>query len=78
MTVDEAKVLKNNVHLTFDTDAGQETMKYMEKIGSWFPTVYDTNDTNDIIARDANRKLIGTLKSIMTLSAEQISKLTEE
>ena len=78
MTIDEAKALKANIHATFESPQGKETMVYMEKIGSWFPTVYDSGDTNEIIARDANRRLIGTLKSIMTLTADQISQLTEE
>ena len=67
MTIDEAKALKNNIHLTFDTPQGQEVMKFMEKIGGWTPSIYDSGDTNEIIARDANRRLIGTLKSIMNL-----------
>lgn len=77
MTRDEAASLKSNLHATFDSPHGQETMRYLEKIGSWYPTVYDSGDTNEIIARDANRRLIGTLKTILILSPEQIVKLTE-
>ena len=78
MTVQEATALKSNIHSTFDTPQGKEVMKYMEKIGCWIPNVFDSGDTNEIIARDANRRLIGTLKTIMTLTAEQIAALTEE
>lgn len=78
MTLLEAKALKINVHATFDSPSGKEVMKYLEKIGAWTPTVYDSGETNEIIARDANRRLIGTLKSIMLLTAEQICSLTEE
>lgn len=77
MTLDEARALKANVHATFESVYGKEVMKYIEKIGSWYPTVYDTGETNEIIARDANRRLIGTLKSIMNLTADQIAQLTE-
>lgn len=77
MTLDETKALKNNVHLTFGTAHGQEVMKFIEKIGGWTPTIYDSGDTNEIIARDANRRLIGTLKTIMQLNAEQILALQE-
>ena len=78
MTIKEAQALKANVHATFETPSGQETMKYIEKIGAWCPTIYDSNDTNDIIARDANKRLIGTLKTIMMLTAEQIVTLQED
>ena len=78
MTIEEAKALKNNVHLTFESPQGKEVMKYIEKIGCWIPTVYDSGETNEIIARDANRRLIGTLKTIMILNAEQIVALQEE
>ena len=78
MNINEAKSLKSNVHTVFDSDAGKEVMKYMEKIGCWIPNVFDSGDTNEIIARDANRRLIGTLKTIMNLTPEQIAALTTE
>ncbi len=78
MTLDEARVLKQNIHTTFDSKHGQETMKFIERIGSWWPRYTDSNETNDVIARDANRKLIATLKNIMNLSAEHIVILTQE
>jgi hypothetical protein len=78
MTRDEAAALKSNMHVTFESPQGKEIMRYIEKIGSWIPTVYDSMDTNAIVARDANRRLIGTLKTIMELNPEQIAALTEE
>ena len=78
MTADEARILKQNVHLTFESPQGKEVMAYIEKIGHWTPTVYDSGETNEIIARDANRRLIGTLKTIMILNTEQIVLLQEE
>ena len=75
MTVEEIKALKANVHATFDTPHGQETMAFIEAVGGWTPTIADSNETNDIIARDANRQLIGTLKTIMQCNAEQLATL---
>ena len=66
------------MHATFDSPQGKEVMRYIEQIGHWFPTVYDTGDTNEIIARDANRRLVGTLKSILTITPAQLVALTEE
>jgi len=67
--------LKSNLHATFDSPQGKEAMKFLEEIGSWYPKLSDSNETNDIIARDANRKLIATIKTILTLSTEQIVAL---
>jgi hypothetical protein len=75
MTRDEVGILKRNMCLVFDTPQGKDVMKYLEKIGSWYPTVMDSNDTNAIVARDANRRLIGTIKTIMELEPEQIYTL---
>jgi hypothetical protein len=77
MTRDEAAALKSNMHTTFESPQGKEIMRFIEKIGNWTPTVFDSMDTNDIIARDANRRLIGTLKTIMEISPDQIVTLTE-
>jgi len=78
MTKDEAIALKSNIHATFDSPQGKEVMRYMERIGSWYPKIYDSMDTNDIVSRDANRRLIGTIKTIMELKPEQIVALMEE
>lgn len=75
MTLDEAKTLKNNIHLTFESPQGKETMKFMKQIGSWWPHVSDSMDTNAIVARDANRRLLGTIRTIMDLTPEQILTL---
>lgn len=72
------QTLKANMHATFDTPQGKEIMLFLEKIGSWYPTVFDTNETNAVIARDANRRLIGTLKTILTLSADQIVQAAKQ
>lgn len=77
MTLDEAKALKSNVCATFESRPGQEAMLFIEKIGSWYPTVFDAGDTNSVIARDANRRLIGSIKTVMECSPEQIVALFE-
>jgi hypothetical protein len=67
--------LKSNMHATFDSPQGKEVMKFLEKIGGWTPSIMDSNETNDIIARDANRKLLGTIKTILELKVDQIVEL---
>ena len=75
---DEVVGLKSNLHATFGSPQGKEAMKFIEEIGSWYPKMTDSNETNDIIARDANRKLIATIKTILDLSPEQIIALTNK
>ena len=76
--LDYVKGLKSNLHITFESPQGQEVMKFIEQIGSWYPNIFDTSETNEVIARDANRRLIGTIKSIMELSPEQITALARK
>jgi len=78
MTREEVVALKSNLHATFGSPQGQEAMKFMEKIGGWTPSIYDSGDTNEIIARDANRRLIGTIKTIMELTPDQIMTLVNK
>ena len=78
MTLDEIKALQSNIRTTFETPQGKEVMAYIEKIGCWTPTVFDSGETNEIIARDANRRLIGTLKSLLILTPEQVRALSQE
>ena len=73
--IDEVMALQSNLRATFETPQGREAMKFIEQIGSWTPTIFDTLDTNEVIARDANRRLIGTLKSLLEHSPEIIVNL---
>lgn len=72
------EALKSNMHATFDSPQGKEVMAFIEAIGGWMPSVYDSSDTNEIIARDANRRMIGTIKTILELSPEQIVALAQQ
>jgi hypothetical protein len=70
--------LKSNLNLVFDNPPGQEVFSFLEEIGSWYPKQWDSMETNAIIARDANRRLLGTLRTIMQLEPEQIIALAKE
>lgn len=72
------KDLQANLRATLDTPAGKEVMRFLESIGGWTPNIFDTLDTNEVIARDANRRLIGTIKSLLELSPEQIVALAKQ
>lgn len=70
--IDDVKTLQSNLRAAFGSPQGQEAMKFMEQIGGWYPTMLDSEDTNAIISRDANRRLLGTLKTLMDLQPEQV------
>lgn len=70
--IEQVRALQSNLRATFDTPHGKEAMKFMQELGSWFPSVFDSMETNAIIARDANRRLLGTVRTLLDLSPEQI------
>lgn len=76
--IDYVRALKSNLHVTFDSVQGRESLKFMKEISGWWPTVLDSNETNDIIARDANRRLLGTIRTILELTPEQIVNLAKQ
>ena len=75
--VEEIKALQANLHACFGSPQGKEVLKYMEQLCHWTPTIYDSNDTNDIIARDASRKIYGTIKTFLELNPEQLAALAQ-
>jgi hypothetical protein len=76
--LNEVKKLKADCHTVFDSPQGKDVMKFMQEIGGWFPSVFDSMETNDIIARDATRRLLGTIRTIMDLAPEQIVALANK
>lgn len=74
----QVRKLKQDLHLVFDTPQGKDVLRFMQELGGWYPTVWDSMETNDIIARDANRKLLGTIRTILELAPEQIVVLANK
>ena len=77
-TIDQIKGVQSNLIAVFGTPQGQEVMGYLEDIGSWYPKMDDSGETNEIIARDANRRLLGTIKTLLKLTPEQVMALKGE
>ena len=77
-TIDQIKGVQSNLIAVFSTPQGQEVMGYLEDIGSWYPKMNDSGETNEIIARDANRRLLGTIKTLLKLTPEQVMALKGE
>ena len=77
-TIDQIKGVQSNLIAVFSTPQGQEVMRYLEDIGSWYPKMDDSGETNEIIARDANRRFLGTIKTLLRLTPEQMMALKGE
>ena len=75
--IKEVQAVQGCLRATFDTVQGKEAMKVIEKIGNWVPTVLDSSETNEIIGRDANRRLIGTIKTLLDLNPEHIVEIAK-
>lgn len=76
--IDQVKGLQSNLRVTFESAPGKEVLKFMKEIGGWWPTNFDSMETNAIIARDANRKLLGTIRTLMDLTPEQIVAMAQQ
>jgi hypothetical protein len=74
----DVQSLQVSMRLVFDTPAGKEVMDFIEQIGNWTPNVFDSLETNEVIARDSNRRLIGTLKTLLALKLEEIVSLAKQ
>lgn len=75
--INEVKAIQSSLRATFETKHGKECMQLIEKIGNWTPTIFDSSETNEIIARDANRRLIGTIKTLLDFSPEYIVEIAK-
>jgi hypothetical protein len=73
----EVQEIQGALCAVFNSNQGKEAMKIIEKLGGWYPTVFDSSETNEIIARDANRRLIGTIKTFLELNPDQIVALAK-
>ncbi len=75
--IKEVQEIQGALCAVFNSLQGKEAMKVIEKLGGWYPTVFDSAETNEIIARDANRRLIGTIKTLLELNPDQIVSLAK-
>jgi len=70
--------LKSNVHATFDSPQGQEVMEFLEQTCCWYQSVWDKDNPDMTLINDGKRQVLATIKTILTLSPEQIVALAEQ
>ncbi len=76
--IDQVRGLQSNLRTTFESPQGKEVMKFMQQLGCWYPTAFDSMETNAIIARDANRRMLGTIRTLLELTPEQVIALANQ
>ncbi len=76
--LDYVKALKSNIHATFDSPQGKETMKFLEQTCSWYRSVWEPQSPDLTLINDGKRQVLATIKTILELSPEQIVELAKQ
>lgn len=76
--IEYVKGLQKNLRVTFESVPGKEVMVFLEKLCHWYPNITDTLETNEVIARDAERRILGTLKTLIEHRPEVIVTLAKQ
>ena len=69
------KTLKQDMHVLFDTPSGEEIMRFLEMTCCWYQSVFNSDSPDMTLINDGKRQVIATIKTILTLSPEQIVEL---
>ena len=70
--IEEVKVLKSDFDACLKHPQGDNVIAFLESVCNWYPLVGDSSETNDVIARDARRQVLATIKTFLKCSPEQI------
>ena len=70
--INSVKNLKADFHALYDTPSGDNVMDFMESICNWYPIAGDSSETNDVIARDARRQVLATIKTFLKCNPDEI------
>ena len=74
---EDAATLKNNMHATFDTPQGQEVMRFLEHTCCWYQSCLVPSNGELTLVNDGKRQVLATIKTILTLSPDQIVDLVK-
>ena len=66
------KELKQNAHILFDSPSGKEFMAFLEKACGFYTGVFDPVNRDMILVNEGKRQVVSTIKSILTMTEEQI------
>ena len=69
------KMLKSDMHATFDTPQGEEVMKFLEARCNWYDSVFNPTTPDMTLIAAGRREVLATIKTILKLSPEQIMSL---
>ena len=71
------KDLQNNLRI-FDTEQGKEVMRFLETACGWYESIFDPVNRDIILLNAGKREVIATIKTLMTLTPEQIVAMAKE
>ena len=77
-SVNDFKLLKQDIEFVFNGPQGENVMEFLEVICDWFPLAGDSIVTNAIVARDARRQVLATIKTFINKSPETLQRLGQE
>lgn len=77
MDLEGIKVLKQSIEYAFTSESGKIVMEFMELICNWYPLAGDSSATNDVVARDAKRQVLATIKTFIKHTPEDIIKIKD-
>jgi len=70
--------LKSNVHAVFDSPQGKEVMNFLEATCCWYQSVLVPSEPDMTLINDGKRQVVATIKTILSLSPEQIVALAQQ
>lgn len=71
----EVRQLQDSMRVLFDTPQGKELMEFLEQICGWYD--FRGTDTNTILIKTGKRQVLATLKTLLSVTPEQIAQLAE-
>lgn len=74
--IEDVKMLQSNLRTTLDTPQGKEVVKFLEDVCGWYD--FSESDPNMILIKHGKRQVLATIKTLLTLKAEEIVALTEK
>ena len=78
MNIQDAAVLKSNMHTVFDSPQGKEVMKFLEINCCWYQSIFVPASPDLTLINDGKRQVIATIKTILECNPEQIAALAQK
>ena len=75
--IKEVKIIQGNIHSTFSTPQGKETLSFLEDAAGWYESIFDPDNKDRILINAGRREVVATIKTFLKYSPEQIVLLAK-